>query len=82
MIEAIIHYQDSTLIMDLPRNIYDIHEKLRISVSVIFIMPVCRKHLRMQNWIWRRDSSRQQVVSGQSAHQGLKGRRERSYSIW
>lgn len=28
MIEAIIHYQDSTLIMDLPRNIYDIHEKL------------------------------------------------------
>ena len=25
---------------------------------------------------------RQQVVSGQSAHQGLKGRRERSYSIW
>ena len=37
---------------------------------------------RIQNWIWRRDSSRQQVVSGQSAHQGLKGRRERSYSIW
>ena len=28
MIEAIIHYQDSTLIMDLPRSIYDIHEKL------------------------------------------------------
>ena len=29
MIEAIIHYHDSTLIMDLPRSIYDIHEKLR-----------------------------------------------------
>ena len=28
MIEAIIHYHDSTLIMDLPRSIYDIHEKL------------------------------------------------------
>ena len=28
MIEAIVHYNDSTLIMDLPRNIYDIHEKL------------------------------------------------------
>lgn len=26
MIEAIIHYQDSTLIMDLPRNIYDMAE--------------------------------------------------------
>ena len=28
MIEAIIHYHDSTLIVDLPRSIYDIHEKL------------------------------------------------------
>lgn len=28
MIEAIVHYHDSTLIMDLPRSVYDIHEKL------------------------------------------------------
>lgn len=28
MIEAIVHYNDSTLIVDLPRSVYDIHEKL------------------------------------------------------
>lgn len=28
MIEAIVHYNDSTLIMDLPRSVYDIYEKL------------------------------------------------------
>lgn len=28
MIEAIVHYHDSTIIMDLPRSVYDIYEKL------------------------------------------------------
>lgn len=31
MIEAIVHYNDSTLIVDLPRSVYDIHEKLMTS---------------------------------------------------
>lgn len=51
MIEAIIHYHDSTLIVDLPRSIYDIHEKLmtmRLAKTRTFsekaILTVSSKH--------------------------------------